>query len=214
MGPAGRVGAVHKTPQPTRRALSSRGRAEPAAAPAVERPRTRRPDRRWRREAAPEGHSSSVRGASALVAARDEHDRLLLVRRRDSGHWELSGGRVGVGESAVDAAVRETTEEAGVRVQIEGLVGLSPFLHISCGSSAVRSASSSWCASGPGPAGADLGPTWTRRSMRPGSILRRSRLSMWNPRWADGSSRPCPGTPSPVSADACRLGAVSRAASS
>ena len=49
---------------------------------------------------------------------------MLLVRRCDSGTWELPGGRVDVGESAVEAAVRETAEEAGVRVCVTGLVGL------------------------------------------------------------------------------------------
>jgi 8-oxo-dGTP diphosphatase len=36
----------------------------------------------------------------------------------------LPGGRVDVGESAVEAAVRETSEESGLRVRITGLVGL------------------------------------------------------------------------------------------
>ncbi len=61
---------------------------------------------------------------SVFVAVRDDRGWLLLVRRRDSGAWELPGGRVDVGESAVDAAVRETTEESGLRVRITGLVGL------------------------------------------------------------------------------------------
>jgi 8-oxo-dGTP diphosphatase len=61
---------------------------------------------------------------SAFVAVRGWGGRLLLVRRMDSGHWELPGGRVDVGESAEQAAVREVTEEAGVRVLITGLVGL------------------------------------------------------------------------------------------
>jgi 8-oxo-dGTP diphosphatase len=61
---------------------------------------------------------------SVFVAVRDQHDRVLLVRRRDSGVWELPGGRVDVGECVVDAAVRETSEEAGVRVQVDGLVGV------------------------------------------------------------------------------------------
>jgi 8-oxo-dGTP pyrophosphatase MutT (NUDIX family) len=61
---------------------------------------------------------------SVFVAARDELGRLLLVRRRDSGAWELPGGRVDVGENAVEAAVRETAEESGLRVRITGLVGL------------------------------------------------------------------------------------------
>jgi 8-oxo-dGTP diphosphatase len=60
---------------------------------------------------------------SVFVVAR-RGDRLLLVRRCDSGMWELPGGRVDVGENATDAAVREVAEEAGVTVEVTGLVGL------------------------------------------------------------------------------------------
>jgi 8-oxo-dGTP pyrophosphatase MutT (NUDIX family) len=45
-------------------------------------------------------------------------------RRRDAGFWELPGGRVDVGETAIVAAVRETTEAAGVSVVVTGIVGL------------------------------------------------------------------------------------------
>src|SRR5687768_6706749 len=61
---------------------------------------------------------------SVFVAARWLGGRLLVVRRCDSGSWELPGGRVDIGESAVDAAVRETAEEAGVRVLVTGFVGV------------------------------------------------------------------------------------------
>jgi 8-oxo-dGTP diphosphatase len=61
---------------------------------------------------------------SVFVAVRWIGGRLLLVRRCDSGSWELPGGRVDVGENAVDAAVRETAEEAGVHVLVTGLAGL------------------------------------------------------------------------------------------
>ena len=61
---------------------------------------------------------------SVFVAVREEGGRLLLVRRCDSGAWELPGGRVDVGESATQAAVRETAEEAGVYVLVTGLVGV------------------------------------------------------------------------------------------
>jgi 8-oxo-dGTP diphosphatase len=61
---------------------------------------------------------------SVFVAARDPLSRLLLVRRCDSGMWELPGGRVHVGESARSAALRETAEESGVWVRITSLVGL------------------------------------------------------------------------------------------
>ena len=61
---------------------------------------------------------------SVFVAVRGRRGRLLLVRRCDSGAWELPGGRVDVGETAVQAAVRETLEEAGIRVHVTGLVGV------------------------------------------------------------------------------------------
>jgi ADP-ribose pyrophosphatase YjhB (NUDIX family) len=69
----------------------------------------------------PDAPTPTVVTPSVFVAVQGS---LLLVRRRDSGAWELPGGRVGIGESAVVAAVRETAEESGLRVQITGLVGL------------------------------------------------------------------------------------------
>src|SRR5689334_21635397 len=66
--------------------------------------------------------ATAVVPSAFVVAEVGAH--LLLVRRCDSGRWELPGGRVEVGESAVDAAVRETAEESGVRIRVTGLVGL------------------------------------------------------------------------------------------
>jgi len=72
----------------------------------------------------PEAPAATVVTPSAFVAVRWHEGRLLLVRRCDSGAWELPGGRVDVGETAVEAAVRETAEEAGVHVVVTGLLGI------------------------------------------------------------------------------------------
>ena len=74
-------------------------------------------------------HDSSAPAASLVVpsvfvAVRWLDQSLLLVRRCDSGAWELPGGRVDVGETAVETAVRETAEEAGVQVEVTELAGL------------------------------------------------------------------------------------------
>ncbi|MCI0690158.1 MAG: NUDIX domain-containing protein [Sporichthyaceae bacterium] len=71
--------------------------------------------------AAPKPNSLVV-GASAVLA--DEHGRILLQRRADSGNWALPGGAMDMTESLVQAVVREVAEETGFQVQVTGLVGL------------------------------------------------------------------------------------------
>jgi 8-oxo-dGTP diphosphatase len=72
----------------------------------------------------PDAPPATVVVPSVFCAVRDPAGLLLLVRRCDSGMWELPGGQVDVGETAVQAAVRETLEESGVSVMVTGLVGL------------------------------------------------------------------------------------------
>lgn len=51
-------------------------------------------------------------------------DRILLVRERDDGGWTLPGGWADVGETAAEAVVRETREEAGIEVRAVKLIAL------------------------------------------------------------------------------------------
>jgi 8-oxo-dGTP pyrophosphatase MutT (NUDIX family) len=67
--------------------------------------------------------ANSVRPA-AFAAVRDATGRLLLARRADTLNWELPGGLVEPGESAVDATVREVAEETGVWIEITSLSGV------------------------------------------------------------------------------------------
>lgn len=67
---------------------------------------------------------ASVVAPSVFVVVQDDDARLLMVRRLDTGVWELPGGQVDVGEAASETAVRETGEEAGVEVVVTGLAGL------------------------------------------------------------------------------------------
>ena len=59
-----------------------------------------------------------------VVIARDSQGRLLLVHDADSGLWTVPGGIIEPGEAPADTAVREVWEEAGVRVQLTGLIGV------------------------------------------------------------------------------------------
>ena len=61
---------------------------------------------------------------SAVVRRERGGSELLLMRRRDNGHWGLPGGYVEPGESVAAAAAREVREETGVEIELRGLVGV------------------------------------------------------------------------------------------
>lgn len=71
--------------------------------------------------AAPE--PNSLVPAVTVVVARDD-GAVLLIRRTDNGNWALPGGAIELRESVAEAAVRETLEETGVKVEITGLAGI------------------------------------------------------------------------------------------
>jgi 8-oxo-dGTP pyrophosphatase MutT (NUDIX family) len=61
---------------------------------------------------------------SVAVLPRHPDGRLLLVRLVDTGQWATIGGAVEPDESPQEAAVRETEEEAGVRVALGPILGV------------------------------------------------------------------------------------------
>lgn len=61
---------------------------------------------------------------SANVIATNDAGEVLLIRRSDNGNYALPGGGMDLGESLTDTAIRETLEETGWRVEIDGLVGV------------------------------------------------------------------------------------------
>src|SRR5256885_12054200 len=66
----------------------------------------------------PGAPAASCVAPCAFAAVRDITGRLLLVRRCDTGDWELPGGHVDPGESAADTAGRGAPREA--RITREG----------------------------------------------------------------------------------------------
>jgi 8-oxo-dGTP pyrophosphatase MutT (NUDIX family) len=57
------------------------------------------------------------------VVVNDAGD-VSMIRRSDTDNWAVLGGAIDLGESMVQAAVRETREETGIECQITGLVGI------------------------------------------------------------------------------------------
>ena len=50
--------------------------------------------------------------------------KILLQKRADKGTWGLPGGAIELGESALEALVREFYEETGIEVRVEKLLNV------------------------------------------------------------------------------------------
>ncbi len=69
---------------------------------------------------------SPAPAASTLLL--DRGGRVLLVRRGSEpyrGYWSLPGGHIEPGEDSMEAAVRETVEETGIKPVIHGLAAIA-----------------------------------------------------------------------------------------
>jgi len=64
-------------------------------------------------------HSVSVAG----IVVRED-DRILVIKRDDSGHWEAPGGILELDESFESGVQREVLEETGLEVAVERLTGV------------------------------------------------------------------------------------------
>jgi 8-oxo-dGTP diphosphatase len=64
-------------------------------------------------------HSVSVAG----IVVRED-DRVLVIKRDDSGHWEAPGGVLELEESFEAGVQREVLEETGLEVVVERLTGV------------------------------------------------------------------------------------------
>jgi phosphatase NudJ len=60
----------------------------------------------------------------SLVVVRRDDQFLLVHEQKHEQAWYLPAGRVEPGETLAEAAIRETLEESGVEIELEGLLRL------------------------------------------------------------------------------------------
>jgi ADP-ribose pyrophosphatase YjhB (NUDIX family) len=65
-------------------------------------------------------HSVSV----AAVVFDDSREQVLLIRRRDTGDWQLPGGVLELDEQIEEGLRREVREETGAEIEIGPLTGV------------------------------------------------------------------------------------------
>lgn len=66
--------------------------------------------------------ANSIKPSAGAFVQRN--GAVLLIRRSDNRNWSMPGGAQDPGESLTRTAVRETLEEAGIRIRPIGLVGV------------------------------------------------------------------------------------------
>lgn len=59
-----------------------------------------------------------------VMAVLDAEGRLLLARRVDNDLWVLPGGKIELGETVSEAAVREVLEETGIEAAVTGFAAI------------------------------------------------------------------------------------------
>ena len=75
----------------------------------------------YRDPAAPKANSIVV-AVTAFVL--DKSDRVLMIRRTDSGLYAIPGGAQEIGETISQTVVREVKEETGIDVEPTDLIGI------------------------------------------------------------------------------------------
>jgi 8-oxo-dGTP pyrophosphatase MutT (NUDIX family) len=58
------------------------------------------------------------------ILAVDEQRRILLQRRRDTDQWAIPMGKMELGETPSQCAIRETLEETGMLCEVTGILGV------------------------------------------------------------------------------------------
>ncbi len=66
--------------------------------------------------------NSVVPSVTAVVC--DDAGRLLVIHKTDNNLWALPGGGHDIGERIGDTVVREVEEETGIKVEVDGIIGL------------------------------------------------------------------------------------------
>ncbi|MBQ0850138.1 NUDIX domain-containing protein [Streptomyces sp. BH-SS-21] len=61
---------------------------------------------------------------SVTAVVQDDSGQLLLIHKTDNDLWALPGGGHDIGESIGETVVREVSEETGIQVVVDNIVGL------------------------------------------------------------------------------------------
>lgn len=72
---------------------------------------------------------SSARRLSCGIVIVNDDDELLLCRVTGQGHWDLPKGGADAGETPLQAALRETHEETGLRLRADALLELGRYAY-------------------------------------------------------------------------------------
>src|SRR5919109_3145453 len=70
------------------------------------------------------GTPAAKHWVSVAGVVTDDHNRALLIQRRDNRHWEPPGGVLETGETITDGLKREVREETGLDMEPVALTGV------------------------------------------------------------------------------------------